>query len=119
MEILLKKIILGLLLVFIPLLGFAEMPGSMPAHVCNPGFHNPSRISIDQLDQFLKLHSRDVNCPGGQTSCSAGSTCCQNNVGGYSCCPFTNAVCCGDGIHCCPNGWVCAKDGNLRVCNPA
>ena len=114
-----KKIILGLLFVLIPLLGFAEMPGSVPAHVCNPGFHNPSRISIDQLDQFLKLHSRDVLCPDKKSSCPADSTCCKDNVGTYSCCPFQDAVCCGDGIHCCDSGMVCATEGTLPVCNKA
>jgi len=35
-------------------------------------------------------------CPSGTTQC-----------GLFSCCPLPSAVCCSDGVHCCPNGYVC------------
>eukprot|EP01102_Stenamoeba_stenopodia_P003791 TRINITY_DN1392_c0_g2_i1.p1 TRINITY_DN1392_c0_g2~~TRINITY_DN1392_c0_g2_i1.p1 ORF type:complete len:133 (+),score=16.54 TRINITY_DN1392_c0_g2_i1:136-534(+) len=55
-----------------------------------------------------RLSSRDVlvNCPGG-SSCKAGETCCQDTSGGYACCPYPNADCCSDHLHCCPGGYQC------------
>jgi len=38
--------------------------------------------------------------------CPENSTCCQLKTG-YGCCPYENATCCSDGIHCCPNGYKC------------
>ncbi|KAK7469520.1 hypothetical protein BaRGS_00036466 [Batillaria attramentaria] len=51
--------------------------------------------------------SVSVVCPGGESQCPAGSTCCELSSGGYGCCPLPQAVCCSDGVHCCPNGYTC------------
>eukprot|EP01125_Pyxidicula_operculata_P003851 TRINITY_DN152_c0_g1_i1.p1 TRINITY_DN152_c0_g1~~TRINITY_DN152_c0_g1_i1.p1 ORF type:complete len:333 (-),score=27.50 TRINITY_DN152_c0_g1_i1:37-1035(-) len=45
-------------------------------------------------------------------SCSAGtcppdSTCCALSNGQYGCCPYANAICCADHLHCCPQGYTC------------
>ena len=53
----------------------------------------------------LKL--RNVKCPGGQSECPDGYTCCKLSSGDYGCCPLPKAVCCSDGVHCCPNGYTC------------
>ncbi|KAK3790504.1 hypothetical protein RRG08_060554 [Elysia crispata] len=45
-------------------------------------------------------------CPDG-SSCPNGNTCCKNQQGSYSCCPLPSAVCCSDGLHCCPAGYTC------------
>ncbi|XP_029192983.2 uncharacterized protein LOC114959204 [Acropora millepora] len=45
--------------------------------------------------------------PEGKSSCQKGDTCCQLNNGTCGCCPFENAVCCKDFIHCCPQGYSC------------
>ncbi|XP_067859287.1 progranulin-like [Heptranchias perlo] len=39
--------------------------------------------------------------------CQNGYTCCKLNSGAWSCCPHPAAVCCKDGIHCCPHGTKC------------
>ncbi|KAK3790503.1 hypothetical protein RRG08_060553 [Elysia crispata] len=65
-------------------------------------------------DEFLALFTKqpskpqvnDVTCPD-QSTCPTGQTCCQNQQGGYSCCPLPSAVCCSDKLHCCPNGYTC------------
>ncbi|PFX28352.1 Granulin [Stylophora pistillata] len=49
----------------------------------------------------------NVVCPGGQSECPDGNTCCRLSSGQYGCCPLPNAVCCSDGKHCCPNGYTC------------
>ncbi|XP_077595377.1 progranulin-like isoform X2 [Stigmatopora nigra] len=45
-------------------------------------------------------------CPDG-SSCSDGSTCCEDILGRYGCCPLPRAVCCSDALHCCPEATVC------------
>ena len=59
----------------------------------------------------MKLQS--VECSDG-SACPDGSTCCELASGGYGCCPLPNAVCCSDGVHCCPNGYTCS-DGMFFI----
>uniref|UniRef100_A0A8C4T306 Granulins domain-containing protein n=1 Tax=Erpetoichthys calabaricus TaxID=27687 RepID=A0A8C4T306_ERPCA len=54
--------------------------------------------------------SLDIRCDD-ETSCAAGSTCCQLPTGKWGCCPLVKAVCCSDGQHCCPQGYHC----NIQV----
>uniref|UniRef100_H3D2S2 Granulin b n=1 Tax=Tetraodon nigroviridis TaxID=99883 RepID=H3D2S2_TETNG len=62
-----------------------------------------------------------VICPDGKSSCSEGATCCQLTSGEYGCCPYPQAVCCSDHMHCCPAGMHCdlehnmCMSGNMRV----
>jgi len=53
------------------------------------------------------LRRRNVVCHDHETECPDEHTCCINPSGGYGCCPVPNAVCCGDGVHCCPQGYAC------------
>ncbi|XP_048846873.1 granulin a isoform X1 [Brienomyrus brachyistius] len=42
------------------------------------------------------------------SSCSKDTTCCyMNKISKWGCCPLPEAVCCGDGEHCCPSGYKC------------
>lgn len=43
-------------------------------------------------------------CPDHKKSCRRGQTCCDDKQGGFGCCPYENATCCTDGLHCCPEG---------------
>ncbi|XP_078124936.1 granulin a isoform X1 [Sander vitreus] len=45
-------------------------------------------------------------CPDGGR-CAVGQTCCNDPASGFECCPFDQAECCGDHIHCCPMGTLC------------
>nr|XP_033500520.1 granulin a [Epinephelus lanceolatus] len=45
-------------------------------------------------------------CPDGGR-CKDSQTCCYDPANGYECCPFAQAECCGDHMHCCPAGTVC------------
>ncbi len=40
-------------------------------------------------------------------NCSIDTTCCKLSSGVYGCCPLPDAICCSDGLHCCPNGTKC------------
>ncbi|CAH8636144.1 unnamed protein product [Schistosoma haematobium] len=46
-------------------------------------------------------------CPDAKPRCSDEQTCCKLKTGEWGCCPVKNAVCCSDGEHCCPDGYVC------------
>ncbi|XP_069041662.1 progranulin-like isoform X2 [Lepisosteus oculatus] len=58
------------------------------------------------------LTEGDVNCPDGVSKCPDNTTCCQKEGGGYGCCPFPDAVCCTDHLHCCPSGTTCDLEHN-------
>ena len=50
----------------------------------------------------------NVMCPDGQSECPSDNTCCKLSSGQYGCCPLPEATCCSDGIHCCPQGYLCS-----------
>ncbi|KAM9457124.1 granulin a [Clarias gariepinus] len=45
-------------------------------------------------------------CPD-QQRCGDEQTCCQIQSGEFNCCPFHQAECCEDHLHCCPEGMLC------------
>nr|XP_032824381.1 progranulin isoform X3 [Petromyzon marinus] len=55
---------------------------------------------------LLTAVAGSIMCPDGQ-QCPDGNTCCLSAEQGYGCCPLPAAVCCSDGLHCCPSGTVC------------
>ncbi|XP_004451613.1 progranulin [Dasypus novemcinctus] len=55
----------------------------------------------------LPAHTvQEVKCDT-EVSCPDGYTCCRLQSGAWGCCPFVQAVCCEDHIHCCPAGFRC------------
>lgn len=56
----------------------------------------------------------NVPC-NGSFSCRTNFTCCKTASGRWGCCPFPEAVCCRDKLHCCPKGFVC--DQTMRTCS--
>ena len=55
---------------------------------------------------WSKVGKTMVKCHDG-SSCAGKETCCKLSSGGYGCCPYEEAVCCSDGLHCCPHGTTC------------
>ncbi|XP_047465155.1 granulin b [Mugil cephalus] len=55
-----------------------------------------------------------VACPGGRSSCPDSYTCCLLTSGDYGCCPYPEATCCSDHLHCCPSNAVC--DLEHQIC---
>ena len=49
---------------------------------------------------------KNVICPD-KGACPDKNTCCMLKSGQYACCPQPNAVCCIDGVHCCPTEFTC------------
>ena len=70
---------------------------------------------VESTPYPTSLDLQQVGCPGGGAQCSDGETCCVLSSGLYGCCPLTNAVCCSDREHCCPNGYTC--DVSTGTCN--
>jgi len=62
------------------------------------------------------------DCPDG--TCDQSETCCQLENGDWGCCPYSEATCCSDKAHCCPNGYDCdlvhqqCVKGNLPLTKP-
>ncbi|XP_028310063.1 granulin a isoform X1 [Gouania willdenowi] len=54
----------------------------------------------------LLAASAAVECPD-KGNCDEGQTCCSSPNNEYQCCPFEQAECCEDHIHCCPSYTVC------------
>ena len=52
------------------------------------------------------LQVLSTTCKDG-SSCPGNTTCCMSPQGTVGCCPYENASCCSDGLHCCPNGYTC------------
>ncbi|XP_058417154.1 progranulin [Diceros bicornis minor] len=66
-----------------------------------------SRENATDLLTKLPAHTvREVKCDM-EVSCPDGYTCCRLQSGAWGCCPFAQAVCCEDHIHCCPAGFRC------------
>ena len=53
-----------------------------------------------------------VICPDKTSECAAHKTCCEMVDKSYSCCPLDQAVCCPQGVLCCPHNHTC----NGTVC---
>ncbi|XP_070778918.1 granulin a [Enoplosus armatus] len=61
--------------------------------------------------QLSPLKLRDVQCDD-QSRCQDGQTCCKISATSWGCCPFPNAVCCSDMMHCCESGYTCTEGGD-------
>ncbi|XP_043545628.1 protein FAM133 isoform X2 [Chiloscyllium plagiosum] len=88
---------------------------------CPQGDTNPSSSalkyhSVSVKNQALEMESAlssGVNSDNSKVYCDYthycpnGYSCCKTPNGGWSCCPQPQAVCCKDGVHCCPHGTRC------------
>nr|ADV40292.1 putative granulin [Latrodectus hesperus] len=55
---------------------------------------------------FAAVSTAFGTCP--PDFCTDDQTCCDGpSQGSYGCCLFPNAVCCSDGLHCCPQNMIC------------
>ena len=84
-------------------------------HVCVKvpitGSSTSSPSSINSLASVTStastVNSQTQLCPNPEDQCLDGQTCCQISAIDYGCCPFSEAVCCQDMLHCCPHGTYC------------
>ena len=58
---------------------------------------------------LIKFVMNDTMCLDG-TTCPGTQKCCANKEG-FSCCPYSDGVCCVDMKHCCPPNHECTNKG--------
>lgn len=69
-----------------------------------------SKENATDLLRKLPAHTvREVKCDT-EMSCPDDYTCCRLATGAWGCCPFVQAVCCEDHVHCCPAGFKCNSE---------
>jgi len=63
---------------------------------------------ITEVEDRSVEEAPSVLCPDGSVECENGQTCCPTkSSGSYKCCQFESAICCNDGLHCCPKDYKC------------
>ncbi|XP_024127525.1 granulin a isoform X1 [Oryzias melastigma] len=79
---------------------------NLAAQSCDGG--EGSVPMLEKIPSFSKVSVKmqDVQCDG-TAACPDQTTCCKTAEGDWACCPFPEAVCCEDFIHCCPKGKTC------------
>ncbi|XP_052095593.1 neurogenic locus notch homolog protein 2-like isoform X12 [Mytilus californianus] len=70
-------------------------------------------LSASQPLLSLETHLQTVTCPDGQTVCPDKNICCKTGSSGYSCCPYSNGVCCTNSKYCCPHTYVCDEEPGI------
>lgn len=76
-------------------------PGGTSYSCCNPVLDTLPRTLSHRLGSPCQVLAH----------CPTGYSCLLTVSGTTSCCPFPEAVSCGDGRHCCPQGFHCSADG--------
>ena len=56
-----------------------------------------------------------VQCPDEKSYCPEDTTCCELSDSTYGCCPYLQASCCSDKIHCCGEGYSCDDSGSRCI----
>ncbi|KAM8730432.1 granulin b isoform 1-T2 [Acanthopagrus schlegelii] len=65
------------------------------------------KLPARRRESFPVSSVGSVTCPDGKSSCPDSFTCCELTGGDYGCCPYPEAMCCSDHIHCCPSNTIC------------
>ncbi|UYV61465.1 GRN [Cordylochernes scorpioides] len=69
-------------------------------HCISEGISIPMKMKMPSIKLQKHIYHKQSICPGNKT-------CCKLINGNYGLCPYSEAICCNDGIHCCPNGFSC------------
>ncbi|KAF5405781.1 hypothetical protein PHET_00725 [Paragonimus heterotremus] len=70
------------------------------------------------VPQSLSDATHTVVCPDRTSACPDNSTCCPMKNDQWGCCPYVNAICCSDGLHCCAHGAECdLQAGGCKATN--
>uniref|UniRef100_A0A4W5QDZ4 Granulin b n=1 Tax=Hucho hucho TaxID=62062 RepID=A0A4W5QDZ4_9TELE len=68
---------------------------------------SPTLDTFPMREKVPARKMQTVTCPGGKSLCPDGTTCCLLASGDFGCCPYPEAVCCTDKLHCCPGNTTC------------
>ena len=74
------------------------------------------KVDVDVDENAKSVSGGGVTCDGS-SFCPSDNTCCRRLSGQWGCCPLPNAECCDDGLHCCPQGYICGTSlGECILC---
>ena len=79
------------------------------SHVIAMFTKQPAIKKAKQLSTLPLEAPKNIICPDQESQCASNATCCLLKSGVYGCCPIPFAVCCKDGLHCCPNDYACQE----------
>ncbi|XP_067825160.1 progranulin-like isoform X2 [Heptranchias perlo] len=82
-------------------------------YTCNVSAGTCDKQSLSVPWEVKQPPLSDVKCDD-TFRCQSPATCCKIASGGWACCPYEQATCCDDKLHCCPNGYTC--DGAAGAC---
>ncbi|XP_034716513.1 granulin b isoform X4 [Etheostoma cragini] len=90
-------------------------PGGTKCDLAHSKCVSASMESFPMLQKLpaRRIENNPVICPGGKSSCPESFTCCLLTSGDYGCCPYTEAMCCSDHIHCCPSDTICDMEHGI------
>jgi len=84
-----------------------------------PWFTKKPALPLDIPSKLIISYSLSsvstIQCPDGQYTCPEDTTCCALADGSYGCCPYRQASCCSDKIHCCGEGYSCDESGSRCI----
>ncbi|XP_062893882.1 progranulin-like isoform X1 [Mobula hypostoma] len=86
-------------------------------YTCNLTAKTCEKQSILALRHVEESLSSDVQCDA-MVQCPSPATCCKSASGKWACCPYKEATCCEDKMHCCPNGYMCNKGAKVCTLQP-
>ena len=78
--------------------------------------HNPYSVrdNPDNDEEYVA----DIYCPKHEYQCKVHQTCCKLAIGGWGCCPYKHAICCSDGVYCCPSRSKCNLEKGTCIPDP-
>ncbi|XP_067467300.1 progranulin-like isoform X3 [Thunnus thynnus] len=95
----------GLRYPFSPIQALSSVPASLiSTSEDKDNLQEEFKNNLDQKKSSVVHCDNNHNCHGGET-------CCRSIHGTWSCCPYSSATCCADGINCCQSHEFCAHDG--------
>uniref|UniRef100_H3D121 Granulins domain-containing protein n=1 Tax=Tetraodon nigroviridis TaxID=99883 RepID=H3D121_TETNG len=78
-----------------------------------------SMFSVYAAQVYWKSYFLDVVRCSDSEACPDKFTCCKDKSDKWTCCPLEQAVCCSDGIHCCPAHYKCDPQAGSCVSGDA
>ncbi|CAF1308822.1 unnamed protein product [Adineta steineri] len=85
---------------------------------CDKGISIPwfTKKEAQPINKTLtKLSISTIQCPDEKSFCPEETTCCELTDGSYGCCPYLQASCCSDKMHCCGEGYSCDDSGSRCI----
>jgi len=84
-----------------------------------PWFTKKAATPLDIPSKLMMSHSLSslstIQCSDEKSFCPEDTTCCELTNSSYGCCPYRQASCCSDKIHCCGEGYSCDESDSRCI----